>query len=144
MDIMVRGCMALHNNNSVVAGLCPHAFDANITSRVYSSVPNDPAQLDSRFSAPYNRRGLLCGECIDGYGPSPFYSDFCASCFDLNLGAAICLYLFLVLFPTALFFCIVLFFHLNVTTGLLLGYIIFCQIHVFATADNFYLMSSIT
>ena len=144
VNVMIGRCMTLFNNISVVAGFCQHAFASNITSRVYSSVPDDPAQLDSHFCAPYNRRGLLCGECIDGYGPSPFYSDFCASCSDLNLGAAVCLYLFLVLFPTTLFFCIVLVFHLNITTGPLLGYIIFCQVHITTVSDSFFLIQSIT
>ena len=144
VDVMLGHCMTLFNNNSVVFGSCQHAFASNITSRVYSSVPNDSVELDSQFCAPYNRRGFLCGECIDGYGPSPFYSNFCASCFDLNLGAAICLYLFLVLFPTTLFFFIVLLFNLNVTTGPLLGYIIFCQAHVITLADELYFIRSIT
>ena len=143
VDVVVGSCMTLINNNSVVAGSCQNAFMSNITSRVYSSVSDDPAQLDSQFCAPYNRRGLLCGECIDGYGPSPFYSDFCANCSDLNLGAAIGLYLFLVLIPTTIFFCIVLFFHLNIMTGPLLGYIIFCQAHVITLSDNFFLIQSI-
>ena len=144
VDVMVGHLMTLFNNKSVVAGPCQHAFASNITSRVYSSVPDDPAQLDSQFCAPYNRRGLLCGECIDGFGPSPFYSNFCVSCFDLNLGAGVCFYLFLVLFPTTLFFCIILVFHLNVTTGPLLGYIIFCQVHVITLANKLYLISSVT
>ena len=144
VDVMLEHCMTLFNNNSVVVGSCHHAFASNITSRVYSSVPNDSGQLDSQFCAPYNRRGFLCGECIDGYGPSPFYSNFCASCFDWNLGAAVCLYLFLVLFPTTLFFFIVLVFNLNVTTGPLLGYIIFCQVHVITLANELYLISSKT
>ena len=76
VDVMVGHCMTLFNNNSVVVGSCQHAFASNITSRVYLSVPNDSAQLDSQFCGSYNRKGLLCGECIDGYGPSPFYSNF--------------------------------------------------------------------
>ena len=144
VDVILRSCMTLFNNISVVAGICQHSFASNITSRVYSSVPDDPAELDSQFCAPYNRRGLLCGECIDRNGPSPFYSDFCASCSDLNLGAAVCLYLFIALFPTTLFFCIVFVFHLNTTTGPLLGYILFCQAHIITVSDNFFLIQSIT
>ena len=144
VDVKIGRCMTLFNNISVVAGFCQHAFASNITSRVYSSVPNDSSQLDSHFCAPYNRRGLLCGKCIEGYGPSPFYSNFCANCSDLNLGAAVCLYLFLVLFPTTLFFSIVLIFHLNVTTGPLLGYILFCQAHIITLSDSFVLVQSIT
>ena len=144
VDVIIGHCMTLFKNNSVVAGSCRHAFASNITSRVYSSVADDPIQLDGQFCGPYNRKGFLCGECIDGYGPSPLYSDFCASCSDLNLGAAICLYLFLMLFPTTLFFCIVHVFHLNVTKGPLLGYILFCQAHVITLADEFYFVSSIT
>ena len=144
VDIMVGHCLTLFNNYSVVGGLCQHAFASNITDRVYSSVPDDPAQLASHFCSPYNRSGFLCGECSDEFGPSPFYSDFCASCSDLNLGAAVCLYLFIVLFPATVFFIIILAFNLNVTTGPLLGYIICCQSHVITLADNFYFISSIT
>ena len=48
------------------------------------------------------------------------------------------------LFPTTLFFNIVLIFHLNVMTGPLLGYIIFCQAHIITLSDNFFLIQSIT
>ena len=48
------------------------------------------------------------------------------------------------LFPTTLFFSIVLIFHLNVTTGPLLGYILFCQAHIITLSDSFFLVQSIT
>ena len=49
VDMMLGRCMTLFNNISVVVGFCQHAFASNITSRVYSSVPDGPAQLDSHF-----------------------------------------------------------------------------------------------
>ena len=47
------------------------------------------------------------------------------------------------LFPTTLLFCIALIFNLNVTTGPLLGYILFCQAHVVTAADENYLIRSL-
>ena len=79
------------------------------------------------FYTSYNCRGLLCGECVDKLELHFVSTCYCA--FPIN---TVILYYFLS------------FFHLNVTTGPLLGYIIFCPIHVFATADNFYMIQSIT
>ena len=104
VDIAVGRCMTMFDNKSVVAGSCQYAFTSNVTSRVYSAVSDDPLQLSHQVCGRYNRAGLLCGECSDGFGPSPFYSVACVSCSTYSSGVAISLYLLLVLLPTSVFF----------------------------------------
>ena len=125
-------CITPFNNTSdlVVAGACPYAYASNTTSRVYSSVPSDPTQLNAAICGPYSREGLFCGHCSEGFGPSPFPSKYCANCSDITMESAISFYLFLELFPITVLFFFVILFHLNVTSGPMLGYVIYCQAHV--------------
>ena len=82
---------------------------------------------------PYNRKGLLCGRCIDGYGPAVYSLDMkCANCSKISTVSAISLYLFLELIPVTLFFMCVVFFHLSIISGPLLGYVLLCQAYIFA------------
>ena len=49
---------------------------------------------------PYNRKGLLCGECIDGYGPGVYTLD--SKCADCSKFSTICLYLLVDIIPITL------------------------------------------
>ena len=108
----------------------------NKTDRMFSELPSDPYLLNDTMCGPYNRKGLLCGRCIDGYCPAVYSLDMkCANCSRLSTGHAISLYLQLVLefIPITIFFICVVIFRLNITAGPLLGYVIFCQAYVFST-----------
>ena len=105
----------------------------NHTNRLYSILPSDPDMINDRMCGPYNRKGVLCGECIDGYGPAVYSYDLkCANCSQLSSGYAISLYLFLEFIPSTLFFICVTVFHVNITSGPLLGYVLFCQMYAYA------------
>ena len=70
---------------------------------------------------------MLCGECKDGYGPAVYSLDLkCANCSSLWSGYAISLYVFLQFPTTFIFMCLVIF-RFNITSGPLLGYVVFCQ-----------------
>ena len=110
------------------AGDCPFRHTENNTDRMYSEMPSDPDLLNDTMCGPYNRKGLLCGRCIDGYGPAVYSLDMkCANCSKISTVSAISLYLFLELIPITLFFMCVVIFRFNITAGPLLGYVIFCQ-----------------
>ena len=57
------------------AGLCPFTPTKNSVNRLFSELPGDPDLLNDAMCGPYNRNGLLCGRCIDGYGPAVFSFD---------------------------------------------------------------------
>ena len=112
-------------------GFCPFGHTENNTNRMYSELPSDPDLLNEVMCGPYNRKGLLCGECIDGYGPAVFspYKK-CENCSKLSTGFAVSLYLFLELTPITLLFVCVVVFRLSITAGPLLWYMLFCQIYI--------------
>ena len=112
-------------------GGCPFVPTKNNTSRMSSVLPTDPDLLNNAMCGPYNREGLLCGRCIDGYGPAVFSFDRkCADCSEQSMGYVIILYLSLKFIPITLFFMCVLFFRINITSGPLLGYVVFCQLYM--------------
>ena len=121
-------------------GDCPFRHTVNNTNRIYSEMPADPDLLDDVMCGPYNRKGLLCGRCIDGYGPTAHILDLrCANCSKLPEYYAIPLYLVLELLPITLLFICVTLFNFNITSGPLLGYIIFCQVYLYRLSTNVYI-----
>ena len=119
---------------------CPLRHTVNNTNRLYSEMPSDPGLLDDVMCGPYNRKGLLCGECIDGYGPTADVLDLkCVNCSKLSEYFSIPLYLVLQLFPVTLFFLAVALFKFNITSGPLLGYVIFCQVYLIRIKANMFM-----
>ena len=111
-------------------GPCPLLLKhrGNSTNRVWSELPRDPDTLTTVMCGPYNRKGLLCGRCIDGYGFPIYSSDLkCVNCSELAVGFSICLFLLIEFVPVTIFFLCVVLFHVNITAGPLLGYFLFCQ-----------------
>ena len=109
-------------------GKCPFQHTLNSTNRLYSEMPSNASLLDEVMCGPYNRRGLLCGECKDGYGPAVYSFDLkCAKCSSQWSNYAISLYIFLQFVPTTLIFICLVVFRINITSGPLLGYVLFCQ-----------------
>ena len=110
------------------AGYCPYSYKFNHSHKLYSLLPTDPDLLGDKMCGPYNRKGTLCGECIDGYGPGVYTLDRrCVDCSKLSLSSAICLYLVVEFVPVLLLFFYITIFRLDLTSGPMLGYVLFCQ-----------------
>ena len=135
VDMAIGFCMTYdYSTGSVLAGECPYGYSSNMTNRMYSSLPTDPTQLNETTCGPYNREGLLCGYCIEGFGPAVYSTDLsCANCTDISTGLAIMCYLLLQFLPVTVFFLLIVIFNFNITSGPMLGYVMFCQACSFTT-----------
>ena len=125
--------MSATNNNTYSVGLCPLTLGnwENITNRLWSELPSDPDMLNATMCGPYNREGYLCGKCIDGYGLPVYSHDLkCVNCSEFSTGVSIVMYIIIQFVPITLFFVCTVVFHLNITSGPLLGYFIFCQFYI--------------
>ena len=133
------------NSSSVVAGLCPCLSSSYNTSKRGSfHVPSEPTRLNNVQCGRYHRKGLLCCQCIDGYGPSLYSLDFhCSNCSDVGLPAAIIIYTLLELIPIVLLFLGLWLFQVNTLSGPMLGYIVFCQSFVTVVRNDRELHDSI-
>ena len=124
--------MSATNNNTYSVGLCPLTLGnwENITNRLWSELPSDPDMLNATMCGPYNREGYLCGKCIDGYGLPVYSHDLkCVNCSKFPTGVSIVMYIIIKFVPITLFFLCAVVFHLNITSGPLLGYFVFCQVY---------------
>ena len=137
VSIMVGYCMSFDNssqellvgfNNDQYFGHRVH----NGFSALYNDLPTDTAKL-SELCSDRKRKGLLCGECMDKYGPS--FNSLTPKCVECNTFHAILMCL-LIIFLITVFYVIVLMFRLNFTSGPMLGYTIFCHLSVAALRSN--------
>ena len=120
-------------NWTLVAGRCPYFHPYNTTEGVYFKVPSDPAEVDYSMCSYYHRQGLLCGQCLEGFGPAVYSFDLhCSNCSDLHTATAVSLYILLEVVPITIFFFVLVIFRLNIMFGPMFGYIIFCQYYVVA------------
>ena len=124
--------MSSTNSNIYSVGYCPLTLGnwGNITNRLYSELPSDPDMLNATMCGPYNREGYLCGKCIDGYGLPVYSEDLkCVNCSKFSTGVSIVMYIIIQFVPITLLFVCAVVLHLNITSGPLLGYFIFCQMY---------------
>ena len=138
-ELKIGYCVTYSGHGEVFyGGVCPLWYKVNNTNRLLSELPSDPDLLEEAMCGSYNRKGFQCSECIDGYGPGVYSLDrTCVDCSKLSIGSAICLYLLVVFVPITLFFIVVVVFRINITSGPMLGYVIFSQ--GFAVAIEHYL-----
>ena len=131
--------MSATNSHTYSIGYCPLTLGnwKNITNRLYSELPSDPDMLNATMCGPYNREGYLCGKCIDGYGLPVYSHDLkCVNCSKFSTGVSIVMYIIIQFVPITLFFVCAVVFHLNITSGPLLGYFIFCQFYYLSNFDR--------
>ena len=120
-----------NSRDEAVFGFNNFAQYSNVTNRFFVPLPSDPLQLNNYTCRQYNRKGLLCGKCVEGYGPAVYYFTFhCTDCSQLSTMSAIALFLLLYLLPITVLFLLIITFRLNVTGGPMLGYVLFCNTHV--------------
>ena len=132
-------CLTSENEGQYYRGSCPISHNFNRTDRKSSQLnfnPCKPDQLNTLMCGDYKRKGLLCGKCKKGHGLAVYsYDQKCVDCSKLSIGYAITVYLMLEFIPVTLFFIIIVIFRLNITSGPLLGYVVFCQYFIFAIKE---------
>ena len=109
----------------VFIGLCPYfqVKGHNVTDYGYIKLPDCISELNDYMCGPMNRKGLLCKECIDHFGPSLTSVGYhCSNCTDAWYGVP--LYLFLEFVPITLFYLAILTFRICLTCAVLfwIGY----------------------
>ena len=123
-------------------GACRFRYTFNSINRYLSEMPSNASQLDEVMCGPYKRSGLLCGECIDGYGPAHYSFDLkCANCSSPLSEYAICLYMFLQFVSSTLIFISLVVCRFNITSGPMLGYVLLCQISLTLTTYRHHFVS---
>ena len=129
-------CMTQQESGELVAGFCRYGYQKNSSlthNRIYTLLPEHPQDLNKFQCEQHHRKGLLCSECMQGYGPAVYafkYTLSCSKCSEMSTSVATLLYMTLELVPVTILFFLVMTFRINFTSGPLFGYIMFCQLQV--------------
>ena len=90
-------------------------------------LPQNLSLLNDFMCGPLNRKGYLCSECADCFGPSVTSFGYrCANCTDALYGVP--LFLFLEFVPITVFYIICLAFQISVTSAPMPCFIMYAQI----------------
>ena len=111
----------------------PRASGYNITKngKISIQLPRNLSQLNDYMCGPLNRKGVVCSECADGFGPSVTSFGYrCVNCTDAWYGVP--LFLFLEFFPTTVLYVIILAFQISVTSAPMPCFIMYAQFVVIA------------
>ena len=85
--------------------------------------------LNDLFCKSTNRRGILCGQCQDGYGVAVNSDNYhCVKCTDKEEQYSWVFYVIASYLPTTIFFAIIFIFSMTVTFGPLNSFLFFAQV----------------
>ena len=86
-------------------------------------------QFDNEVCAQFNRKGILCGQCKDGYGPAAYsFSLECVKCGNSTHWTRVPLYVLVAYGPLTVFLAIIVVFTVSVNSAPLHGWILVCQL----------------
>ena len=106
---------------------CPAGFCYVEQNFSHFFLPNNSDKLEKLICGSMNRRGVLCGRCVEDYGPavnSPMYD--CINCTD-PVGDTL-KYISAVYIPLAVMFLLIILFNVRLTTGAANSFILYAQV----------------
>ena len=105
----------------------------------FITLPDNVSELNDYMCGPWNRKGLLCGECEEGFGLS-FLSvrPTCSKCSDSEIAGGVILYFLLGVVPiTLVYFFFLVVFNIDLTSAPFTAFVLFSQIAFsFLTLSN--------
>ena len=111
----------------------------NITSFKQILLPRNLSQLNDYMCGPLNRKGLVCSECADGFGPSVTSFGYrCVNCTQSKYWYGIPLFLFITFVPITVFYIIVLVFQIKILSAPMPCFIMYAQFVVLVFDSDTY------
>jgi hypothetical protein len=96
----------------------------------YIYLPKTLAELNDSMCGPMNRKGIVCSQCIDGFGPSVTSIGYtCANCTD-HAWYRVPLFLVLLFAPITVFYLFILTFQISMTSPPMPCFIMYAQVTV--------------
>ena len=109
----------------------------NVTGFEQILLPRNLSQLNDYMCGPLNRKGLVCSECADGFGPSVTSFGYrCVNCTDAWYGVP--LFLFLQFVPISVLYFVILVFQIKVLTAPMPCFIMYAQLVVIVFDSDSY------
>lgn len=140
--VMAGVCLTrLAKDSGLVAyGKCPYITFHKIRmfrGNLFYHIDFDISTLTEETCGPYNRKGLLCSECYEGYGPAVYaFGNKCVKCHG-SVYSRWALYVFVTLLPITIFYFIIILLNINAAAPPLTAFVLYCQL--FVTINQLYM-----
>ena len=108
---------------------CGKNKQRNADNAAYYDLPMDVHELNKTACREWNREGMLCGQCREGFYPHAYSYDLSCVSEDKCRGryGDWWKYIFAAYGPLTIFYILVLLLRINVASSYMLTYVIFCQ-----------------
>ena len=119
------------NESSLVTVKCPSQYCNKINTSFHRQLPKaaKASKMDQVICSPQNRTGNLCGECTDGNGVAINVRAFQFNCiYCSNTKCKWLVYISSEFLPLTIFFIVILFFDINIHSGLTSSIILYFQV----------------
>ena len=133
--LLSNGAWCGYLNGTLSVGHCPQEYCYyNKFARIRILTSDLNTELNNMICSPMNRTGVLCGECVPGYGPALNTISYpCISCTDVDKTRNWVYYILAIYVPIVVMFLLILLCDVRLTTGAFNAFILFGQV-ISATA----------
>ena len=145
-NLSVLYCVCVtFEGESIAVGQCLYSCTSLTDSDIlthYHEIPVNMVKKNEFICGAFNRTGTLCGECKDGYYPLVYSFDMhCVHC--PNGKANWWKFALTAFLPLTIFYFIILYFKVNLSSSRLQGFVFFSQCISIPVATRFLLVSTI-
>ena len=127
-SIRIGYCMTYDNEtDDTRVWFCQQSYVRNNSYKFYYPLPTELSALSDQMCGPFNREGLHCGKCQEGFAVPPFNFIYegCINCTSVSYG-----WLKLTAFayvPITVIFIVIVVFSISVVSGPVNSFILFAQ-----------------
>ena len=130
VEVLRCYCLTVGANKNFNIGHCFYAcFFIVQPPSEYQTVRIENGSVMGQTCSQFNREGVLCGQCREGYGPPVYsFSLKCVPCRNVSLWTTASFYVLMAYGPLTVFLVVIVFFTLSVNSAPLRGFILVCQL----------------
>lgn len=130
VDLLLKTCYCMTHAeefNKTIVSFCPYTCSDDIHSEFQLIKEKNISVLNSNTCGLYDRTGLMCGKCVEGYAPPVYsYSLVCVKCSNYKYNWI--RYIAVAYIPLTIFFVMVIVLRLPITSGVMMAYVTLSQI----------------
>ena len=119
------GYYTYKGHTKTVVSSCPYC--SSFSEQLYLDLPRNSAELESQLCNKVNRKGTLCGQCLEGYGAT-LYNNICIKCGENEAKYMWLYYIIIEYVPLTVFFLIVVIFDIRATSAAANAFVFFAQV----------------
>ena len=126
-------CMTYENRKDIVFAKCFYfqlPTNSTVSTSGFFTIPSNASELNDYMCTPMNRKGVVCSECVDGFGVSA--TSFGYKCTNCSASwSGVLLYIAVEFLPTTVLYLVVLTFRISLTSAPMTCFVFYSQLMLY-------------